>query len=370
MKKILVISDLFNGAGGVEVLLEQFILENWIHKYDVSILVQNRDTNSVDEKFAPYVKGMIPVTFVRKRQKILAILKFLLKTRLRYDAVIAMKSGECMDTASIIPAKKRIGWVHFEFGKPLVHHLKFLRGSQLDCMNSMDHVVCVSEGVKDGVLRTVGDPGNLVVLYNPIKDKEIVQKAKEPVDDCPPKQDGVVRFVCVGRICRQKAQNALMDVCRRLNEEGYQSRYEVWMFGREEGQPFDLESIESVHQATAEFDNISYFGEKENVMPYIAGADWLLSTSRFEGMSLVSQEASVLNIPILQTETAGVQDLIEMGCPVKTMEFDEEDIYQKMKEVIEDPSVQKEMKAQMEAREIHDLYQERMDKIDALIEGK
>ena len=34
-------------------------------------------------------------------------------------------------------------------------------------MQRFQHVVCVSQVIKDSIIEVIGDPGNLVVCYNP-----------------------------------------------------------------------------------------------------------------------------------------------------------------------------------------------------------
>ncbi len=70
-------------------------------------------------------------------------------------------------------------------------------------------------------------------------------------------------------------------------------------------------------------------------------ADWLLSTSIFEGYSLVSQEAALLDTPLLLTDCSGVRELIGNSEYGIVMEPSVKGVYEGMKKVLDDPSLQK-----------------------------
>ena len=84
-------------------------------------------------------------------------------------------------------------------------------------------------------------------------------------------------------------------------------------------------------------------------------ADWLLSTSIFEGYSLVSQEAAILGTPLLLTDCSGVRELVGDSEYGLVIEPSVKGIYEGMKKVIEDPSLQEHYKEKiLERRKIID----------------
>ena len=112
--------------------------------------------------------------------------------RLRHwDRVVAMKEGPCMRLASRLRAEKKLAWVHTDYRSFRWTHWHF--GSdeaERACMAAFDTVVCVSETVRRGLLDTVGDPGNLRVLYNPIDAAAVEAKARPVPDDAQRPADG------------------------------------------------------------------------------------------------------------------------------------------------------------------------------------
>ena len=91
--------------------------------------------------------------------------------------------------------------------------------------DSFQHVVCVSQVIKDSIIEVIGNPGNLVVCYNPLNQSDILNKAAEPVEDIHRSQRPL--FVTVGRLNLQKGYDILLEVCNLLNKEGYE--YDVWI---------------------------------------------------------------------------------------------------------------------------------------------
>lgn len=96
-------------------------------------------------------------------------------------------------------------------------------------------------------------------------------------------------------------------------------------------------------------------------------ADWLLSTSIFEGYSLVSQEAAILGTPLLLTDCSGVRELVGDNEYGLIMETSVKGIYEGMKKVLDDPSLHEHYKEQiLERRKIIDREQ-RFKEIEELI---
>ena len=88
-----------------------------------------------------------------------------------------------MKYVSKLRVPKKIAWVHNDFDVLHWTRFCFYGDAELRCMREFDTVVCVSEQVRRGVLNQVGDPGNLVVLYNPMDADNIRSMSGFPVRD-------------------------------------------------------------------------------------------------------------------------------------------------------------------------------------------
>lgn len=375
-KKLLIVNDFLKG-GGVEKLMADLVW-HWHKKYEITIMTY--DYSEGFEKIFPkdvaYLWAFLPEkswsnlwgrAFWRICRK---LYKEWFKKRffgMRFDLVISMKDGWVMQEVAKMKIPMKYAWIHTDYRS--YYYTRAFFGSpeeERECMKQFQKVVCVSEEVKQGILEVIGDPGNLVVKYNPIRVKTILEKAKEPVVDVEPgKTPGVPRFVTVGRLNYQKGYDLLLEACHMLEQEGLP--FEVWVIGGEEPWGDEHERLYRAKKRL-QVQNVHFLGARKNPYKYMKCADWFLSSSLFEGYSLVSQEAAVLGVPLLLTNCSGVQELIgddEYGI---RMELSVQGIYQGMKRVIEHPKLQLYYTKKIRQRKAIINFKERILEIEKLLE--
>ena len=225
--------------------------------------------------------------------------------RLRHwDRVVAMKEGPCMRLASRLRAEKKLAWVHTDYRSFRWTNWHFPSDeAERVCMASFDEVVCVSETVRRGVIGTVGDPGNLRVLYDPIDAASIGEKARTVPEDARRPAEGPL-LVAVGRLARGKRFDLLLDVCRELARE---RRFTLRIIGGGEEE-------ETLRRRLADYrlPQLQLLGARENPYPYIAQADWLISASESESYGLTVQEALVLGVPVVGCACDGVAESLDV----------------------------------------------------------
>jgi glycosyltransferase involved in cell wall biosynthesis len=85
--------------------------------------------------------------------------------------------------------------------------------------------------------------------------------------------------------------------------------------------------------------NVHFLGLRSNPYKYMKMADWLLSSSIFEGYSLVSQEAALLDTPLILTDCSGVRELLGDSEYGIVMEPSVIGIYNGMKKVMDNPEL-------------------------------
>ena len=221
----------------------------------------------------------------------------------RWDRVVAMKEGPCMRLASRLRAEKKLAWVHTDYRSFRWTNWHFKSDeAERACMAGFDAVVCVSETVRRGVCGTVGDPGNLRVLYDPIDAAAIEQKAQLLPEDAQRPADGPL-LVAVGRLAGGKRFELLLDVCRELARE---RRFTLRIVGGGEEEAALRRRL--TDYALPQF---HLLGARENPYPYIAQADWLISASESESYGLTVQEALVLGVPVVGCACDGVAESLD-----------------------------------------------------------
>lgn len=314
MKRILIANDLLRG-GGVENVLENAVRYLLRQGEEVTLLIPNCSEQEARSLFGNDII-VYPSMRTLKRAKrfplkrfvdrgLYIIEKLLRKIRLslmRYDVAIALKEGPTMQELSVIYAKKKFAWIHTDYR--CMHWTSYcFRSSEAErkCMQRFDNVVCVSQAAANSVIATVGDPGNLIVRYNPIDISRIARLAGQPC--LQKKADDRLLFVSVGRLAQQKNYSLLLDVCSAL-EKKYS--FELWILG-EGTERQRLE--EKIKQLSVK--SVKLLGNQTNPYPYIKAADVFVSTAIWESYGLAIQEALVLQVPVIAIECAAIKEVFD-----------------------------------------------------------
>ena len=115
---------------------------------------------------------------------------------------------------------------------------------------------------------------------------------------------------------------------------------------------------------------VRFMGYRENPYPYLKSADWFISSSRYEGYSLVSQEAAILDVPIIATNCSGVSELLgEDGRYGIVADISIEGIHDKMKMVLDDLSLRDRYCELIKERKSIISFDERIDAIRKLFDN-
>ncbi|SFN58442.1 Glycosyltransferase involved in cell wall bisynthesis [Pseudobutyrivibrio sp. UC1225] len=378
-KKILIMNDLAFG-GGVEKLMYDLVWA-WHEKYDITVMTYKyddtfyehypKDVNYISESVPKEYKSNIFVhilSYINRRYYELTFMGKIRKSK--FDVMLCMKEGGTLYSALKYDIPLKYAWNHTDYNNH--YYSEYIYGSKENeriAMQQFKNIVCVSQDIKKGVCDVIGDPGNLIVKYNPINIENVLKKAKEPVVDIDsmelPKEKQPIRFVSVGRINAQKGYTLLIEACRALEEEGY--NFEVIVVGGREPWGEEYEKIQETLGRTG-VTSCKFIGPRQNPYKYISIADWFISSSLYEGYSLVSQEAAVLDVPMLLTDCSGVRELLGDSEYGIVMPIHAIGIYKSMKRVMDDPSLHDYYKNKIMERKKIITYQERISEIEKLIE--
>ena len=143
-----------------------------------------------------------------------------------------------------------------------------------------------------------------------------------------PVDDGVIHFLNVGRIMKEKGVDELFYAIRKLKKE-----YDNITFDFIGWYEDDYKDI----IAKMEEENlINFHGFQKNVVPYISNAHCIIHPSYHEGMSNTLLEACSMGRPVITTNIHGCLEAVDEGkngflCEVKNGE----DLYLKIKKFIQ-----------------------------------
>ena len=379
MKKLLVVNDLVYG-GGVEKLMYDLIMA-WHGKYDITVMSRAYVPNFYD-KYPGDVKYFSELKrhelsnknfitkFIKKAFRVIRYQRIKIKIKKdKYDVMLVMKEGLMMKRCLKYSAPLKYVWNHTDYNSSYYTKIHFgSEAGEVEAMRHYRNVVCVAQDIRKGIIDVIGDPGNLIVKYNPINAKEILEKAKEPVVDLDALDINdpgrSIRFISVGRLNKQKGYPMLVEAAHILEEDGY--KFEIIVIGpQEEWSKAEYENIQSALDRTM-VKSIRFIGARENPYKYMASADWFISSSLYEGYSLVSQEAALLDIPLMLTECSGVRELLgddEYGIVMPKTVYG---IYKSMKKVLDDPQLHEHYKKKITERKAIIKYEERILEIEKL----
>ena len=316
-KDILIINNNLD-TGGVEIVLQA--LAAHLHKKGerVSIWASHGDRETIKAKYPPSTgfrrypfwnveaARFSPKWFYSRISRVL-FEKLLLRLK-KWDVVVAFKEGEDMILASKLRARRKVAWVHTDYAN--FHWTPYLfenDEAERLCMAGFDAVAAVSDAAAKGLRGAVGDPGNVFTVYNPINHHAIWEKAAREELSRPADK---TLLVTVGRLSEIKRFDMLIDICNELSAE---FPLELWIIGGGE--------LEQELKDKLERENINcvrMFGKKSNPYPYIACADWLISSSASESYALTVQEALILGVPVIASHCPAIEETLPESCGIIT----------------------------------------------------
>lgn len=219
-----------------------------------------------------------------------------------YDVAIGGLEGTCsyyvMDK---VHAKRKVLWFHNNYADhgydACFDKIYFDRA---------DEVITVSDSCLKSLLEAFPSlHGKSTVLENITSPAFIRRLADEVVlDACT---DGKLNLLTVGRFQPQKGYDILVDAANHLNALGIDF---VWRcIG-------DGELRHGIQDDVTRFglsDKVLFLGERENPYPYMLRCNAVVQTSRYEGKSIVLDEARALRKPVVVTDYATARDSVIDG---------------------------------------------------------
>lgn len=351
MKKILFIIPSL-GMGGLEKV--QVTLANKLSElgYDVTVLTFDRgeDLKSTLSKKIKFIhKPPKPFRIMRKipyirykfyddglwetRASAKKLYKYYVGNE-RFDIEIAFFRGRAVKiiSGSTNNAAKHIAWVHNDFRKATGWNANFTSKEEVKSAYSFfDKVVCVSNQAKDGFVETIGKLDNLTVIYNLLPIEEIVSLSNSETKELPPAK---MKIVVVARLLDSaKGQKRLINAVSSLRKIGADISLTIV------GSGDDYNSMVSLVKSNNAESYITFAGQQLNPYPYIKSADLLVCSSYFEGYNLTVAEALILGVPVISTDCAGPNEILNYGEYGMIVENSEKGLYNGLLRLYENPDL-------------------------------
>lgn len=195
-----------------------------------------------------------------------------------------------------VDARVKLAWLHGDFlSPPTPEALRVYRGYY----EKMDRLVCVSEAVKarqTAYYPTLQD--RLCVIYNLQNIPQILKAA----DEAPDLPFAETTLVTVGRLSREKGQELIPPIAKRLREAGV--RFLWYVVGDGPARPALEEAIRQNGVETL----VVLTGARDNPYPYIKNCTLYVQPSYQEGFCVVTFEAKILQKRVVVTDVSGMRE--------------------------------------------------------------
>jgi glycosyltransferase involved in cell wall biosynthesis len=212
---------------------------------------------------------------------------------------------------------------------------------KLTCACATD-VICVSNGVKSSLIEEgICSPSKAKVIHYgsasgidlskfDILDKNVGNEIRKELGI--PMSDFV--FVFVGRLVTDKGVNELVSSFVKLHS--LNNAVHLILIGAEDGKLNPIFS--NTKGQILESSNIHSLGVKNDIRPYLQCANAFVLPSYREGFGMVLIEAGAMGLPCITTDVPGCNEIIIHGLNGEIIPARDEDaLYAKMKEWLEDP---------------------------------
>ncbi len=214
-----------------------------------------------------------------------------------YDVAASYLDGECMYyLIDKVDADRKLTWRHNDYRSE-----GFDAEMDRPYYAACDQVVAISEEC-GRIFREVfpEDAEKCVVLPNITSETQVRQLAR--AFDPPEFARDVPAVLSIGRLTEQKGYDIALNAFALLKRRGIDFHYYIIGAGKLK------EDLEALRRELGLEENVTFLGLRENPYPYIRACDVMLQSSRWEGKSMVLDEAKILTKPILATRYSTVGD--------------------------------------------------------------
>ena len=196
-----------------------------------------------------------------------------------------------------VQATKKILWIHTEYDK-------FGFDPEFDkyFFSKADIIATISKRCVDNLLKYHSEYKYKIRLLENIVSEKILKEMASTYPPAEIKKD-CVNILSIGRLNKEKQFELAVEAALLLQEDAYKINWMILGDGPEK------EKLQSLIE-TLKLKNITLLGSKTNPYPYYLGCDIFVQTSKFEGKSIVLDEAKIFCKPIVVTNYNTVADNI------------------------------------------------------------
>jgi len=202
----------------------------------------------------------------------------------------------------------------------------------------------------------------VIKIFNPIDKDDTLRKANAIIDDYP-FSDTIPTFITIGTVYPQKGYDRLLDVHKKLIDEGL--KHQIIIIG----DGFDFENIRIKMNDLNLMETVTMLGFRDNPYPYLKKADFYIMSSRHEGFPTIIAEALILNKPIVSTGVSGIKDLLQDGKLGMITPNSEAGIYEGMRKILTNQELADHYKKEIAATDLPFVLQKSVAHLQEIIDN-
>ncbi|MBB4806632.1 glycosyltransferase involved in cell wall biosynthesis [Chryseobacterium defluvii] len=285
--------------------------------------------------------------------------RFVLKNK-KYDVELAAIHGMYREILSS-PQKdsKKIIWVQND-----IFNLKEYTPEVIRKFFKFDRILVISNKLKEEMHKLAGtetEKQSVIKIFNPIDKKDTLEKANASIDDYP-FNNGIPTFISIGTVYPQKGYDRLLQVHKKLSDEGLKHQLIII------GDGYDLNNIQELLNKLEVQETAKLLGFRSNPYPYLKKADFYVMSSRHEGFPTIIAEALILNKPISATDISGIKDLLQDGKLGMITPNSEDGIYEGMKKFLIEKGLAEHYKKEIENTDLPFVLEKSVQHLQEIID--
>ena len=220
----------------------------------------------------------------------------------KYDVAIAYVSGEVLFyLGDKVNADKKLVWVHNDY-----RAAQYSKEADRPYFEDMDAIISVSEECVNVLKEEFPEFESKIIYLENITSSAAVRS--QALEFKVEEYEGVdVTLLSVGRLSHQKGFDIAIEAAAKLKQKGV--KFHWFILGEGE---LREQLLQQIRNCSVE-DCFTLLGTRLNPYPYIANCTMLVQPSRYEGKSVVLDEAKILCTPIVATAYPTVADQIKDG---------------------------------------------------------
>lgn len=249
----------------------------------------------------------------------------------KFDVEIAFFRGLAVKiiSGSTNHSSVKLAWVHSDFKQCAGIQSNFKDWNAVkDAYNKFHKIVCVSKQACNSFVEVIGANKSVKVVYNVLPNTLIKNKSMLPVSI----EHNKFTIMSVGRLTKAKGYERLLQIVKRLTEEGY--LFDLWLIGSGEEEKNLKQYVEQ-----EQLQNVLFLGKNSNPYAYMKKADLYVCSSEYEGYNLTVAEAMLCGLPVLSTACAGPSEILDNGKYGVLVENSTDGLYEGIKRVLDQPEV-------------------------------